>query len=395
LTEDSSLGFLKKTSREINVMKKSPLFCFACVGLLSLSEVSARKLEWMKDRYSTWISHYGSSTSDPDRFSQLKFRYNDELYPIAVLRFGSIEPDLEEVINFLNGNWLTFENWRAFSGYLLLHEEIKEWLRRLGAVTENKEQENEAQITTTITFNRKLSVTYVIHHRPAGSGDLSSKIWHCNVHNNSHKAAIKFLSLSQAQMSFVAQFDQSDSKQYLRVCSLPNGFLLRTIRAISGQNPAQEATWWSTQIMGDVDTDENFAFAAILVFPEGDIEVVVEIFWPFNETIPTSGTEIKPKLNEILKLFTCDKEEEEEETKETPPPVIGGKGTSLSQLRSPTPSSCIEEEEEEEPPLPPEEEKQEAPPPMIEYPEEEEEEEPSSPTSSSVSTTTSISPEFT
>jgi hypothetical protein len=269
--------------------------CSAALVLAAPMELSAYwEYDWVKKTDGVWED----SWPDPagHGYSALLCRYGAEDRPVAVSRCPIIRDGESFSYPCAPEDWEntggqqpegTHESYRdRFSGYLLLREEIKEWLWRLGVVEEGPGR---------VTFHHNLTVSYVIHHQPEGFNGGFQTTWCCWDPNNAmHPVAIRFVRLSEAQISWIKKADQVASRPVQpSSASLPNGFLKRELPQKDPQPTApqtviaKETHWWETQVIGDVDFDrsdkdvttdfyQNFSFAALIVQPGGDVEVIIE-----------------------------------------------------------------------------------------------------------------------
>jgi ankyrin repeat protein len=139
--------------------------------------------------------------------------------------------------------------------YQSLQEPLREWLQRLGVIDD------------TGLSTRKVSVAYVIHHPINDAG--APVIWrYTGSTGASTMAAIKLLPLTNGQISFDLAADQ---RAGILIPSLPNNFLLRQLPYAQGND-----AWWRVKI-AENDPGQPFAFAAIVMLPNGDMAITVEI----------------------------------------------------------------------------------------------------------------------
>jgi ankyrin repeat protein len=191
-------------------------------------------------------------------------RYGEEANPIAVVEM----PDVK-----------VGEKVAEAPAYQSLSEVFQVWLQRLGIVG------SEGCLT------RKLSVTYVVHQY---ADNLSNPTVWCHSSDVRSAVAIKFLPLMNGQIVFDLPSDQSDRRDGLRIQSLPSGFTLRQFPfGISNDD------WWRVTISGN-DPERSFVFAAIVVWPGGDVAVTVEIMPSYNFTVENSAAEIERYVEELL-----------------------------------------------------------------------------------------------
>ncbi|MDR0728251.1 MAG: ankyrin repeat domain-containing protein [Puniceicoccales bacterium] len=294
-------------------------FCFLCFCALDLpsAEAGSRDLWSWREEEGCWLRlHHLPKWDSPNpfssftqySFSSFEYLYGEEEHPVALWPFPTIERGSSLDLPCSHSSWRNEQDGGyalRFGGYLSLREEIKEMLRRLGVVSEEfhyKTEEGMRHLTEAhIHFHHPLSVSYVVHHWPEGFGNNSLGRWRCHAppDQDGLRAAVKIIPLSPASIAFTPSADQpkDDDPRSPRIASLPNGFFLRTIRRAEEATSPQTSPWQMTRVAGNLevnddngDTFEGLAFAAIVLLPDGRVEVAVELILPLPED------ELEPKV---------------------------------------------------------------------------------------------------
>lgn len=156
----------------------------------------------------------------------------------------------------------------------LLPQELQNWLQRLGIIAQENGQ---------ISCHRPLSIVAVVHPHCRRHPNSSDFLWYRNDVRRG-PAALKLFSLSAGQIDLLEPWDfrpQSDSP---RVCSLPNGFVLRNF---PNPHPEHGNEFWFH--VSGARADEPLAYASLLLDSAGKAQVAIEIIPPSGTTFSTLG----------------------------------------------------------------------------------------------------------